>query len=96
MRFNFILTVFTTGDVSGVDSDNLRELERKLEQAERELREADLDTRLGELRLAQTGQAKQIGDFEAELELLRREVLNIADIRFSLPEGCFRRTRLEP
>lgn len=91
---NDILDVLSK--VGDVDADQLRDLERKLAAAEKELEDADLDQRLGELRAARNLQSQWMRDYEEELEKLRHDVANVRSIRDALPKQCYRRIQLEP
>lgn len=84
------------GDLDSVDNSQLDDLERLLALAERELINADLGARAEALREAQDEQKKWMQDYENEIEQLQRDVANIAAIRHSLPEDCYRRLVLEP
>lgn len=79
-----------------IDAPLLEDLERRLAKAEEELKSADLDNRMGELRNIREEQNRWMRDYDDEIEKLKRDVANIADIRSSLPDGCFRRLKLEP
>lgn len=83
----------------GLDDDDgglLDQLERRLEVVEKEHQEADFDTRMGELRQARELQNKWMKDYTEEVEKLKKDVRNIADIRNALPDKCYRRVVLEP
>ncbi|UXI21544.1 Nucleolar protein 6 [Sarcoptes scabiei] len=79
-----------------MDENNLSDLEQRLRDAERELKTADLDTRVHQLKKLNDEQKKWIHNYEDELAKLAADVANIAKIRQSLPDKCFRRNRLEP
>lgn len=79
-----------------MDENNLSDLEQRLRDAEREFRTADLDSRVMHLEKLNEEQKKSIHNYEDELEKLSADVANIAKIRQSLPDKCFRRNRLEP
>ncbi|XP_023243676.1 laminin subunit gamma-1-like isoform X1 [Centruroides sculpturatus] len=83
-------------NLDDVDGSLLNELERKLLRAEKEMRDSDLDAKTADLRDARKKQAGWMRDYESEIELLEKEVENIAAIRASLPDGCYRRVKLEP
>ncbi|XP_042902115.1 laminin subunit gamma-1 [Parasteatoda tepidariorum] len=84
------------GDLDSVDNSQLDDLERLLAVAERELINADLGPRTDALREAQVEQKKWMRDYEDEIEQLKKDVANVAAIRYSLPEDCYRRLVLEP
>lgn len=79
-----------------INPDLLTDLERRLEEAERELRAANLDERLTTLKGARETQKSWMRNYDAEIEQLKKDVANIQEIRHAIPEQCFRRVRLEP
>jgi coxsackievirus/adenovirus receptor len=79
-----------------IDGALLEDLERRLARAEQELKDADLENRMGSLKNIREDQNRWMRDYDDEIEKLRRDVANIADIRSSLPDGCYRRVKLEP
>ncbi|XP_035207831.1 laminin subunit gamma-1-like [Stegodyphus dumicola] len=83
-------------DLDTVDSSQLDDLERLLALAEREFINADLGARAEALREAQEEQKQWMRDYEDEIEQLKKDVANVAAIRHSLPEDCYRRLVLEP
>nr|CAD7454511.1 unnamed protein product [Timema tahoe] len=78
------------------NEEALNQLERRLNAAEDELRQANLDQRLQSLREARNLQTQSMKNYDEELKYLRQEVENIEDINESLPEGCWKRMVLEP
>nr|CAG4643691.1 EOG090X005Q [Lepidurus arcticus] len=88
--------LFTLERVGSIDGGSLDELERKLAAAERDLQESDLDRRLEELRSARITQSSWVRDYEEELARLRLEVDNVQAIKEALPDGCWKRLKLEP
>lgn len=79
-----------------MNENDLRGLEAKLEDAEKELKKNDLDQRVDTLQSMTDEQKLWIMNYENEIEKLQRDVRNVAQIRESLPDGCYRRIRLEP
>lgn len=79
-----------------IDETLLDELEKRLEQVEKEHQEADFDTRMGELRQARDIQNQWMKDYTEEVEKLEKDVKNIAEIASALPDKCYRRVVLEP
>lgn len=71
---------------------------RKISEVERELDEADLDSKIEALRTARNKQTLWIKNYEDELDALRKEVENVQEIRNTLPPDtkCWKRVRLEP
>lgn len=70
--------------------------ENRLSIAEEELARANLSQRLDLLNEVKIVQNHLIKSYQSDLLLLEAEVSNIRAIAHSLPEGCFKRTRLEP
>lgn len=87
---------FPADDLDDIDGNLLEDLERRLSRAEQELKDADLDNRMADLRNARDEQNMWIRDYEDEIRKLERDVRNIANIRATLPDACFRRIKLEP
>ena len=74
----------------------MKELENKLRQAEAEVKAIDLDGRILQMESMENEQKRWIKDYENEVNKLAADVANIAKIRESLPDGCYRRLHLEP
>jgi laminin, gamma 1 len=70
--------------------------ENRLAAAEDELNRANLTERLENINERKILQNKQIKNYQKEISELEGEVANIKSIADSLPQGCFKRTRLEP
>lgn len=79
-----------------ITSEDLDKLEAKLQKAENELLEADLDRRLQDIRNQKQTQTILIDNYENSVKKLKEEVDIIRDISESLPNHCFKRTKLEP
>lgn len=79
-----------------MDEKYLLELEQRLAEAEKERKNDNLDGRIAQLSKTFDEQKKWIHDYEDEVNKLQSDVANIAKIRESLPDGCYRRMRLEP
>ncbi|XP_067121237.1 laminin subunit gamma-1 [Centruroides vittatus] len=79
-----------------IDLSLLDELERKLNQAERDFSDANLDKRIDELLEGRRLQNHWIRDYKLEVDQLMKDVKNIEDIKNSLPNKCYRRVVLEP
>lgn len=79
-----------------MDEKYLYDLENRLREAEKDLKTTDLDARVGQLEKMNDEQKLWIKSYEDEVAKLANDVANIAKIRESLPNGCFRRLHLEP
>ncbi|KAF2367040.1 Laminin IV [Trinorchestia longiramus] len=82
--------------VTDLDSDALDALERRLDAAENAYAVSGIEASVNQLSAARTWQQKQIISYMEEIRLLQLEVRNIYEIKVSLPDGCFRQTKLEP
>lgn len=71
-------------------------LDKRLANAEDEVRRANLSERLDSLVELKNIQNTWIKNYMKEIVLLESEVGNIKQISEALPAGCFKRTRLEP
>ncbi|XP_018015390.1 laminin subunit gamma-1 isoform X2 [Hyalella azteca] len=82
--------------VSDLDPEVLDALERRLEAATNTYKMSGIESSVAELSAARTWQQKQISNYMEEIRLLQLEVRNIYEIKISLPDGCYRQTKLEP
>ena len=55
-----------------------------------------ISTSVEQLTAARNWNQNKVVDYSEQLRLLQIEVRNVEDIRISLPDGCFRQTKLEP
>lgn len=83
-------------DVQDIDGNLLNDLEKRLEQAEQELRNANLDNRLATLKTARDQQQMWMRNYELDIDRLKKDVANVNEIRLAIPDQCYRRVRLEP
>lgn len=70
--------------------------DNRLKDAEKEVTRADLSARVSNLVKVKNIQNQWIKNYQNEIVELESEVSNIRMIAEALPEGCFKRTRLEP
>lgn len=71
-------------------------IEKRLDDAENEVTRANLDERLASLDEMKNLQNQWKKNYQNEIDQLENEIQNIKLIAESLPEGCFKRARLEP
>ncbi|RWS10044.1 laminin subunit gamma-1-like protein [Dinothrombium tinctorium] len=83
-------------NLDDIDSSVLDDLEKRLNEAENELREADLDRRIEILKREQAKQTQRMRNYDDEIARLRLDVANIKEIREAIPNACFKRNTLEP
>lgn len=82
--------------VSELDPAMLDALERRLDDASNAYEMSGIETSVNQLSAARTWQQKQITNYLEEIRMLQLEVKNIYDIKRTLPDGCYRQTKLEP
>lgn len=70
--------------------------EKRLADAENEVKRANLDDRLASLDEMKNLQNQWKKNYQYEIDQLENEISNIKLIAESLPDGCFKRARLEP
>nr|CAG4638917.1 EOG090X005Q [Daphnia magna] len=88
--------LISLNNMGNIDTAALDELERKLIIAERDFIESDIERRIEEMRTARVTQNQWVRDYEEELARLRLEVDNVEAIKEALPDGCWKRLKLEP
>lgn len=81
--------------IDGIDGAKLAQLEDELAKLRQKLDESNLAALLDDL-LAQWEKQKELmAEYQNLIDWLIKEVANIKRIRDSLPDGCFKRNRLE-
>lgn len=78
-----------------INIDELKNLEKRLDKAEKDLAGANLSQRLESLQEMKSEQNKWINEYVSKITLLESEVSNIKAISEALPDGCYKRIRLE-
>merc|ERR1712071_256506 len=63
---------------------------------QRDFAESDLERRIEEMRQARIIQNQWVKDYEEALARLQLEVDNVEEIKKALPDGCWKRLKLEP
>ena len=90
---SFVMCAF---QVSDLDPAMLDALEQRLDAAANEYAISGIETSVEQLTQARTWQQKRITSYKEEIRQLQLEVANIYEIKMSLPDGCYRQTKLEP
>lgn len=70
--------------------------DKKLNNTEAELEKAKLSDRIESLRGLRNHQNSDMKAYKADISQLEKDVAIIRQISSALPNGCFKRTRLEP
>ncbi|XP_011419247.3 laminin subunit gamma-1 [Magallana gigas] len=83
------------GQLVNVDVNKLDDLERELDEAEKELMGTDLQDQYSRLEMANDKILQLVAQYEDDLAYLRKEVDNIQEIKESLPDGCFKNIGIE-
>ena len=85
----------STAYLEDVDTDKLADLEAELDRLEKELDQANINAELETLK-EQNEKIKCWRDkYETDLSQFRKDVENIAAIRDSLPDDCFKTIDIE-
>ncbi|XP_071512701.1 laminin subunit gamma-1 isoform X2 [Panulirus ornatus] len=79
-----------------LDPEQLDLLEERLEEARQTYYQSGVEASVTELTEARSWQERQISLYEEEIKRLQIEVINIEEIKISLPEECYSQTKLEP
>ena len=74
----------------------MADLEKRLDDAENDLKNSDLDKRLQALQQQREQQQQWLRNYESLIEQLKKDVANVNEIRHAIPTKCYRRVRLEP
>ncbi|CAI6348984.1 unnamed protein product [Macrosiphum euphorbiae] len=82
-------------DLADSDTDKLSLLSSRLESAEQELMNAELDKKLAAINSAKISQAQLINKLKEDIKTLTNDVKNIEAIRLALPVGCWKKTNIE-
>lgn len=83
-------------NLTDINTDDLDDLESRLDVVEKELNRANLTSRIEKFREMRNQQNKSVDKYEKELSQLQAEVLNIKAISEALPSECYVRNKLEP
>ncbi|VDN56935.1 unnamed protein product [Dracunculus medinensis] len=81
--------------MDSVNSEELDELEKQLEEAEKVLDSANLDKQVSMLKEQKVEQDRTITQFKIDIDALQVEVRNLEEIREALPNKCFNIINLE-
>lgn len=79
-----------------LDPAQLDLLEERLKEAWQTYYQSGVEASVTELTEARSWQERQISLYEEEIRRLQIEVVNIEEIKISLPDGCYSQTKLEP
>lgn len=93
--FCMFISLFNKGQLVNVDVNKLDDLERELDEAEKELMGTDLQDQYSRLEMANDKILQLVAQYEDDLAYLRKEVDNIQEIKESLPDGCFKNIGIE-
>ncbi|GFS14721.1 laminin subunit gamma-3 [Elysia marginata] len=82
-------------DMGSVDMQQLQDLEALLDKVEKDMMEADVESKVRELQARKTKIETQADKFESNLSQLYEDVENIREIQDSLPTGCYKTIPIE-
>ncbi|XP_026061619.1 laminin subunit gamma-1 [Carassius auratus] len=83
------------GNIDKVDLSKLNQIDSALKDAKDKMAGSELDRKLKELNDIAKSQEDMIGDYERQIREIRQDIVNLNDIKNTLPEGCFNTPSLE-
>nr|XP_056701417.1 laminin subunit gamma-1 [Euleptes europaea] len=83
------------GDLETVDLSKLEEIERTLNNAQKQMRDNELDRKVSDLEKAAEKQAGAIDDYNRDIDTILKDIANLEDIKKTLPTGCFNTPSIE-
>lgn len=86
---------FISDQLDSVDTAKLDDLEKQLDDAEKLLRENNLDKQFVDLENANNEVIDLVLKSKREYDDLKKDVENIEQIMNSLPDGCFKNIEIE-
>lgn len=83
------------GNIDKVDLSKLNQIDESLKRAKGKMGDSELDRKLTELNEVARSQQVLIDDYDRQIQEIRADILNLNDIKNTLPDGCFNTPILE-
>uniref|UniRef100_A0AAV2JVQ6 Laminin subunit gamma-1 n=1 Tax=Knipowitschia caucasica TaxID=637954 RepID=A0AAV2JVQ6_KNICA len=83
------------GNIDKVDLSKLNQIDESLKRAKGKMKDSDLDRKLAELNDVARTQEDMITDYDRQIRQIRADIINLEDIKRTLPEGCFNTPSIE-
>uniref|UniRef100_A0A8D3CQ27 Laminin, gamma 1 n=1 Tax=Scophthalmus maximus TaxID=52904 RepID=A0A8D3CQ27_SCOMX len=83
------------GNIDKVDLSKLNQIDESLKRAKGKMADSELDRKLTELNDVARTQEEMINDYDRQIREIRADILNLNDIKNTLPDGCFNTPSLE-
>ncbi|XP_020796887.2 laminin subunit gamma-1 [Boleophthalmus pectinirostris] len=83
------------GNIDKVDLSKLNQIDESLKRAKGKMAGSDLDRKLAELNDVARTQEDMITDYDRQIRQIRADILNLEDIKRTLPDGCFNTPSIE-
>ncbi|KAK7944939.1 hypothetical protein WMY93_000667 [Mugilogobius chulae] len=83
------------GNIDRVDLGKLNQIDESLKRAKGKIANSDLDRKLAELNDVARTQEDMITDYDRQIRQIRADILNLEDIKRTLPDGCFNTPSIE-
>ncbi|XP_072298063.1 laminin subunit gamma-1 [Eucyclogobius newberryi] len=83
------------GNIDKVDLSKLNQIDESLKRAKGKMADSDLDRKLTELNDVARTQEDMITDYDRQIRQIRTDILNLEDIKRTLPDGCFNTPSIE-
>lgn len=87
--------VYFEGNIDKVDLSKLNQIDESLKRAKGKMVDSDLDRKLAELNDVARTQEDMINDYDRQIREIRADILNLEDIKKTLPDGCFNTPSIE-
>lgn len=78
-----------------MDLSKLNQIDESLKRAKGKMGDSELDRKLTELNEVARSQQVLIDDYDRQIQEIRADILNLNDIKNTLPDGCFNTPILE-
>ncbi|KAJ0012238.1 hypothetical protein NQD34_013213 [Periophthalmus magnuspinnatus] len=83
------------GNIDKVDLSKLNQIDESLKRAKGKMAGSDLDRKLAELNDVARTQEDMITDYDRQIRQIRADIINLEDIKRTLPDGCFNTPSIE-
>lgn len=83
------------GNIDKVDLSKLNQIDESLKRAKTKMTDSDLDNKLKELNSVAQSQEDMISDYDRQIGQIKADILNLEDIKKTLPDGCFNTPSIE-
>uniref|UniRef100_A0A8C6SB72 Laminin, gamma 1 n=1 Tax=Neogobius melanostomus TaxID=47308 RepID=A0A8C6SB72_9GOBI len=83
------------GNIDKVDLSKLNQIDESLKRAKGKMADSELDRKLAELNDVARTQEDMITDYDRQIRQIQADIINLEDIKKTLPVGCFNTPSIE-